>query len=253
MSPAASIDRRDAGRAAAAWTLPPAPPAARTARTAISNSTAVATATVAKAAAIWPERVIAHRPLPSFTYVVPFRHAAHMPISTAKGSKSDRLLLSPQEALVAGGPAEELERRIQEVFKVGYEHVVIDLRGVPSADSAGIRALVRGHTTAQRLNRRFTLVSPNPNVTELLELSLLTNVLEVVDTLVEAKTKIHSVGSRVVRRRRRAGRRRARRRRRHMAGPWAAGEPAAEFDCPASPMRSSTGWSCRIRSSSSPS
>src|SRR5688500_17629939 len=112
-----------------------------------------------------------------------------MPTATAKGSKSDRLLLSPQEALIAGGPAEELERRIQEVFKSGIEHVVIDLRGVPSADSAGIRALVRGHTSAQRLNRRFTLVSPNPKVQELLELSLLTRVLEVVDTLVEAKTK----------------------------------------------------------------
>ena len=109
--------------------------------------------------------------------------------ATVKGAKSDRLLLSPQEALVAGGPAEELERRIQEVFKSGIEHVVIDLRGVPTADSAGIRALVRGHTSAQRLNRRFTLVSPNPKVTELLELSLLTRVLEVVDTLVEAKTK----------------------------------------------------------------
>lgn len=104
-------------------------------------------------------------------------------------AKSNRLLLSPQEPLVAGGRAEELERRIQEVFKSGYEHVVIDLRGVPNADSAGIRALVRGHTSAQRLNRRFTLVSPNPPVRELLELSLLTNVLEVVDSLVDAKTQ----------------------------------------------------------------
>jgi anti-anti-sigma factor len=112
-----------------------------------------------------------------------------MPTFSVKGSKSDRLLLSPQEALIAGGPAEELERRIQEVFKSGYEHVVIDLRGVPTADSAGIRALVRGHTSAQRLNRRFTVVSPNPRVMDLLELSLLTRVLEVVDTLVDAKTK----------------------------------------------------------------
>ena len=121
--------------------------------------------------------------------MVPFRPLAPCRPLTVKGSKADRLLLSPQEALVAGGPAEELERRIQDVFKAGYEHVVIDLRGVPNADSAGIRALVRGHTSAQRLNRRFTLVSPNPRVKELLELSLLTRVLEVVDTLVEAKTK----------------------------------------------------------------
>ena len=112
-----------------------------------------------------------------------------MPTFSAKGSKSDRLLLSPQEALVAGGPAEELERRIQDVFRAGYEHVVIDLRGVPTADSAGIRALVRGHTSAQRLGRRFTVVSPNPKVRELLELSLLTRVLDVVETLVEARSR----------------------------------------------------------------
>jgi anti-anti-sigma factor len=99
------------------------------------------------------------------------------------------MVLSPQEPLVTGGPAEELERRIQETFKAGYDHVVIDLRGVPTADSGGIRALVRGHTTAQRLNRRFTLVSPNPKVRELLELSLLTRVLEVVDSLGEAKAR----------------------------------------------------------------
>ena len=112
-----------------------------------------------------------------------------MPFMHPKGVKTDRLLLSPQEPLVAGGPAEELERRIQDVFKLGYEHVVVDLRGVPTADSAGVRALVRGHTSAQRLNRRFTLVSPNPKVRQLLELSLLTNVLDVVDTIVEAKTR----------------------------------------------------------------
>jgi anti-anti-sigma factor len=109
--------------------------------------------------------------------------------TSAKPGKIDRMVLSPQEPLTTGGPAEELERRIQETFKAGYEHVVIDLRGVPTADSGGIRALVRGHTSAQRLNRRFTVVSPNPRVRELLELSLLTRVLDVVDSLVEARAK----------------------------------------------------------------
>jgi anti-anti-sigma factor len=112
-----------------------------------------------------------------------------MTSASTKAAKADRMVLSPQEPLLAGGPAEELERRIQDTFKSGYEHVVIDLRGVPTADSGGIRALVRGHTSAQRLNRRFTLVSPNPKVRELLELSLLDRVLEVVDSLGEAKAR----------------------------------------------------------------
>ena len=112
-----------------------------------------------------------------------------MTVASPKPGKVDRMVLSPQEPLTTGGPAEELERRIQETFKAGFAHVVIDLRGVPTADSGGVRALVRGHTSAQRLNRRFTLVSPNPRVLELLELSLLTRVLEVVDSLGEAKTR----------------------------------------------------------------
>ena len=107
----------------------------------------------------------------------------------AHGTTSRRMVLSPLEPLVAGGPAEELEKRIQDVFRTGYEHVVIDLRGVPALDSAGVRALVRGHTTAHRLHRRFTLVSPNPRVREMLEISLLAKVLDVVDTLVEAKAR----------------------------------------------------------------
>lgn len=95
-------------------------------------------------------------------------------------------MLSPQEALVSGGPAEELEHRIQDLFRQGYRHVVLDLRAVPSADSAGIRALVRGHTTAQRLNRRFTVIGPNVRVMELIRLSLLDRVLEIKDSIADA-------------------------------------------------------------------
>jgi anti-anti-sigma factor len=98
-----------------------------------------------------------------------------------------RLVLSPQEDLVAGGPAEELERRVQDLFRQGYRHVVLDCRGVTRADSAGIRALVRGHTSAQRLNRRFTIVGPTPKVTELLQISLLDRVLEIKPSVADAR------------------------------------------------------------------
>ena len=91
--------------------------------------------------------------------------------------------------MTAGGPAEELERRVQELFRQGYRHVLVDLRAVPLADSAGVRALVRGHTSAQRLMRRFTLIGPNPRVMDLLRLSLLDSVLEITDTMAEARAK----------------------------------------------------------------
>ena len=73
----------------------------------------------------------------------------------------DRLVLSPQEPLVAGGAAENFEQNIRELFRRGYRHLVLDLSGVASIDSAGVRALVRGHTTAQRVAGSLRLAAPS--------------------------------------------------------------------------------------------
>lgn len=97
------------------------------------------------------------------------------------------LVLSPQEPLTAGGAAEQLERQIQTSLRGGVGHVIVDLSDVPTIDSAGIRALVRGHTSAQRLARRFTLVKPNARVREELGLLRLQDVLQIHDSLEAAK------------------------------------------------------------------
>jgi hypothetical protein len=41
---------------------------------------------------------------------------------------------------------------------------VVDLSGVPAIDSAGMRAPVRGHTTARRVGGTLRLAAPNPAV-----------------------------------------------------------------------------------------
>ena len=98
-----------------------------------------------------------------------------------------QLVLSPQEPLTAGGAAEQLERQIQASLKSGIGHVVIDLSSVPLIDSAGIRALVRGHTSAQRLGRRFTLCQPSTRVRAEIGLLRLQDVLQIHDSLESAK------------------------------------------------------------------
>lgn len=99
------------------------------------------------------------------------------------------IVLSPQESLVAGGPAEQLEQLIQTHFKHGIERVVIDLRGVPRIDSAGVRALVRGHTSAERLHREFSLVAPNPDVVAVLRLSSLDKVFTIRESVSLARAR----------------------------------------------------------------
>ncbi|HYU80566.1 MAG TPA: STAS domain-containing protein, partial [Vicinamibacterales bacterium] len=105
----------------------------------------------------------------------------------ATRSPGKALVFSPQEPVTAGGAAEQLERQIQTALRSGVQHVIIDLHDVSIVDSAGIRALIRGHTSAQRLGRRLTLVGPNPRVREEIGLLRLQDVLQICDTLEEAR------------------------------------------------------------------
>ena len=97
------------------------------------------------------------------------------------------LVLSPEQALVAGGPAEDLELRVKGLFEQDHRHIVIDLSRVAALDSRGIRALVRGHTTAQRLGGSFKIVNPSSQVRAVLELAQLHHVLGVYESVEAAQ------------------------------------------------------------------
>src|SRR6266545_2030758 len=98
-----------------------------------------------------------------------------------------QVLVAPREPLVGGGPAEEYERRVHELFRTGCRYLILDLRDVPAIDSAGVRALVRSHTTAQRLDGQFTIIAPQPDVRRVLELSRLDSVFHIRESLDEAR------------------------------------------------------------------
>jgi anti-anti-sigma factor len=101
-----------------------------------------------------------------------------MSVASTNRPTADRLVLSPQEPLVAGGAAEAFEREVQHVFRRGQRHLIIDMSGVPSIDSAGIRALVRGHTTSQRLGGSLRLAAMRPVVVKMLEASRLAAIFQ---------------------------------------------------------------------------
>ena len=99
----------------------------------------------------------------------------------------DRLVLSPLEPLVAGGPAEAFESQLRQLYRNGHRHLVIDLTGVSMIDSAGIRALVRGHTTAQRMQGTLRLAALKPRVREMLDASHLGGVFDVYESTEAAR------------------------------------------------------------------
>jgi anti-anti-sigma factor len=98
-----------------------------------------------------------------------------------------RIVLSPRESLVAGGAAEGFERQLQQLLRSGRTHLVIDLSSVPTIDSAGIRALVRAHTTAQRVGGILRLAAARPAVSSILETAHLGAVFDTYDSMQAAQ------------------------------------------------------------------
>lgn len=96
-------------------------------------------------------------------------------------------MLSPQEPLLAGGAAEAFEKEIQQIFRRGQRDVIVDLAGVAAIDSAGIRSLVRGHTTAQRLGGSLRLAAVSPAVLHVLDTSRLGSIFETYSSVDSAR------------------------------------------------------------------
>jgi anti-anti-sigma factor len=100
-----------------------------------------------------------------------------------------RLVLSPSEPLIEGGAAEEFEHSIQARIREGYRHLVVDFSGVSRIDSAGIRALVRGYTTAKRHGGSFRLAHVNAEVRGFLDDAKLSGVFPILGSVAEAQAR----------------------------------------------------------------
>ena len=97
-----------------------------------------------------------------------------------------RFVPSPSEPLV-GGAAEAFDQQIQKLFRNGQRQVTVDLSAVSTIDEAGIRALVRGATSAQRVGGLFRLAAVRPAVARALELSDLSSAFEMYDSVAAAR------------------------------------------------------------------
>jgi anti-sigma B factor antagonist len=96
------------------------------------------------------------------------------------------VVLVPEGRLVMGGPAEEFEKRVQDLFAEGKRAVITDLHRVTQVDSTGIRGFVRGHTTAQKVKGRFALCEQQYSVQLVLEITRLNTLLDMHPSLQDA-------------------------------------------------------------------
>ena len=94
--------------------------------------------------------------------------------------KDDVCIIRPRGRFVTGSDAEYLRKKTDELKSCGRTKVMTDLHDVPYADSTGIAFIVGAYTSVTNsLGGRFVLVSPNPRVREVLDLTRLSTVIPI--------------------------------------------------------------------------
>ena len=95
----------------------------------------------------------------------------------------DCVVVTPVGRLVLGGPAEEYEERIQFLLSAGATHLITDCQQVTHIDSTGIRAVIRGYTTAHRLGASFGVAGLRPIVRTVMQVTHLDTVIPMYPTV----------------------------------------------------------------------
>jgi len=98
-------------------------------------------------------------------------------------TRDGRLVLTPHGSLLCAGPAEQFEALLQNVLAEGHRHLIVVLEQVPHIDSGGIRSLVRGHLTAQRIGGSVCLAKVDRRVSRIFTMMRLDMVFPMYETL----------------------------------------------------------------------
>ena len=105
------------------------------------------------------------------------------------------LTIAPPSRLVTGAGAEAFEQRLHDLLTSGHRSIIVDLTAVDYMDSAGVRALVRGYTTAHRTNATILFACAGPRVERLLHLTRLDRVLRLCGSIQDAEAAAAETGA----------------------------------------------------------
>ncbi len=95
-------------------------------------------------------------------------------------------ILIPEGELVTGEADALLEREFDRLLTTGQARAVIDLSGVTYVDSSVLGKLVHGHTRMLEKGGALRLLNPPKRVLELLRVTRLISVFEIVEDGEEA-------------------------------------------------------------------
>ena len=75
----------------------------------------------------------------------------------------------------------EIKEAVDDLLTKGVNNILLNLAKVPYIDSAGLGEIIRCFTALRRKGGSFKLLSPNPRIIDLLEITNLLNVFDWYD------------------------------------------------------------------------
>jgi anti-anti-sigma factor len=101
-------------------------------------------------------------------------------------------VLELQGKLVLGNPSNEFRSAVEELIRSGNQKIVLNFRGVPYADSAGIGALAYNFSNMKAAGGTLAVAELQQPVREIMDLTRLTQLIPVFATEQEA---VRSLGA----------------------------------------------------------
>jgi anti-sigma B factor antagonist len=97
------------------------------------------------------------------------------------------IVLDLRGRLMLGDGTEALRNRVRQLIKSGYTQIILNLEDVSYIDSVGLSTLVSTYTTTRREGGDMKLLNLTKRVHDLLQITRLSTVFEIYDSLEEAQ------------------------------------------------------------------
>jgi len=102
-----------------------------------------------------------------------------MKFSTRK--VEDVVIIDVDGKILLGEGDVEIKEAVDSLVEQGQKKVLLNLGKVPYMDSAGLGELIRCFTAMRKSGGQFKLLSPNPRIKDLLNITKLLNVFDSYD------------------------------------------------------------------------
>jgi anti-sigma B factor antagonist len=111
-----------------------------------------------------------------------------MPLHVVEKLLDGVLVLEARGRVTLGAETDALRQRLKSAGESGHAHIVLDLAGVDYIDSAGLGTLVAGAASVRRAGGELKLANLTSRVHDLLQITRLSTLFEVHDSLDKARS-----------------------------------------------------------------